>query len=114
MTLMIDLTPTEQERVTAAAQQQGLAPAEFVKQLVTQNLPPFTNGAASTTGTTDSEAAENRERTSGERDPERVARVRALRGKYAHTASTSGTEELHRERARDKEKEEALLREYER
>ena len=38
MTLTIDLTPTEQERVTAAARRTGLDPAEFIKKLVTESL----------------------------------------------------------------------------
>ncbi len=39
MTLTLDLTPTEQARVLAAARQKGLEPAAFVKQLLTENLP---------------------------------------------------------------------------
>lgn len=45
MTLTIDLTPMEQERVTAAARQKGLEPAEFIRKLVTDSLPSVTNGA---------------------------------------------------------------------
>lgn len=45
-----------------------------------------------------------------ERDPELVARVNAIRGKYAHVGVT--VEGLHRERQLDKEKEEALIRGY--
>ena len=43
-----------------------------------------------------------------ERDPDQVARVRSIRGKYARTVVTGpGSEELHQERQRDKQKEEA-------
>lgn len=45
MTLIIDLTPNEQERVAVAARQKGLDPAEFVKTLVTASLPIVPNSA---------------------------------------------------------------------
>lgn len=45
MTLTINLTPSEQERVTVAARQKGMAPAEFIKNLVNDSLPPLINGA---------------------------------------------------------------------
>jgi hypothetical protein len=44
------------------------------------------------------------------RDPERVARVRSVRGRFAHGRPMLGSEELHRERQVDKEKEERLVR----
>ncbi len=138
MTLTIDFTPIEQERVAVAARQKGLAPAEFIKRLVTENLPPVADGTSAMKQATDVEeniramdafAETNHglptlrdkafdrenlydERTSvqQERDPELVARVKAVRDKYAHTAKTSGSEELHRERQRDKEKEEAQIK----
>ncbi len=137
MTLTIDLTPSEQERVAVAARRKGLAPAKFIKELVTENPPPVANGIDATPHAVDVEeriramdafAETNRglpvlpdeafdcenlydERTTvrQECDPELVAQVKALRGKYAHTATTSGVEELHRERQRDKEKEEAQV-----
>jgi len=43
------------------------------------------------------------------RDPELVARVRSVRGKYARTDGVSGSEELHQERQRDKAREEAKI-----
>ncbi len=52
----------------------------------------------------------NGENAARERDPELVARVNAIRGKYAHVGAT--VEDLHRERQRDKEKEEAQIRGY--
>lgn len=39
MTLTIELTPAEQERITAAARQEGLDPVDFIKKLVTDHLP---------------------------------------------------------------------------
>jgi hypothetical protein len=40
MTLAIDLTPEEELRLRAAAQQEGIAPAELARKLVTEHLPP--------------------------------------------------------------------------
>lgn len=42
MTLTIELTPTEEAQLTAAARQAGLAPRELARQLVTAHLPPVT------------------------------------------------------------------------
>jgi len=95
MILTIDFTPTEQERVAAAARQKGLDPAAFIKKLIAESLPPVPNATGDAPRTI--------------RDPELAARVRAVRGKYAHTAKESGSEELHRERQRDKEKDEAQV-----
>ena len=40
MTLTINLTPAEEVRLCAAAQQEGIAPAELARKLVTEHLPP--------------------------------------------------------------------------
>ena len=40
MTLIIDLSPAEEVRLRAAAQQEGIAPAELVRKLVREHLPP--------------------------------------------------------------------------
>src|SRR5947207_1391707 len=37
--MRIDLTPTEEARLSAAARKSGLAPAEFVKRLALEHLP---------------------------------------------------------------------------
>jgi hypothetical protein len=42
MTLTIELTPTEEARLTAAARQAGLAPTELARKLVTEHLPAAT------------------------------------------------------------------------
>jgi hypothetical protein len=39
MTLTIELTPTDEARLTAAAQAAGVEPAEVVRKLVTDHLP---------------------------------------------------------------------------
>jgi hypothetical protein len=44
-----------------------------------------------------------------ERDPELVARVKSIRGKFARSGDVLGSEELHRERQSDKEKEEEQI-----
>ncbi len=38
--ITLDLTPTEEARISTVARQIGLAPAEYVKKLVTEHLPP--------------------------------------------------------------------------
>jgi hypothetical protein len=102
MTVTIELTPGQEAQLTEAALQTGVEPQELVQRLVTQHLPEVVsrpNVAAPPDGTQ-------------ERDPERVALVRSIRGKYAHTAKMPGTEELHRERQRDKAREEARIQGY--
>ena len=42
MTLTIELTPTEEAQLTAAARQAGLDPAALARKLVTEHLPPLT------------------------------------------------------------------------
>ncbi len=40
MPLTIDLSPTDQARLDAAAREKGVAPAELARELVTHHLPP--------------------------------------------------------------------------
>ena len=40
MTLTIDLTPAEEARLTAAARRAGVEPADVMRKLVTEHLPP--------------------------------------------------------------------------
>lgn len=40
MTLTIDLSPSEEVQFTDVARQEGLQPADFVKKLVAERLPP--------------------------------------------------------------------------
>lgn len=88
MTLTIDLSPTEQARLTAAARQSGLAPDALAKRLVTEHLPP---------------------ELSPHDEEERVARIRAGMGSFAHVNVT--VEDLHRERQADKVAEESAATE---
>ncbi len=41
MTLTLDLTREEEARLAAAAQEQGTAPAEVLKRLMQEHLPPL-------------------------------------------------------------------------
>src|SRR5579884_1290993 len=43
MTLIIELTPSEEARLEAAARQEGIGPSELAKKLVTEHLPPLPN-----------------------------------------------------------------------
>jgi hypothetical protein len=43
MTLTIELTPTEEARLTAAARQAGMAPTELARKLLTEHLPAVTS-----------------------------------------------------------------------
>jgi hypothetical protein len=40
MTLTIELSPTEEARLLAAARNTGVAPSDFAKTLMTEHLPP--------------------------------------------------------------------------
>lgn len=42
MTLIIELSPHEQARLAAAADQEGMAPEELARKLLTDHLPPLT------------------------------------------------------------------------
>lgn len=121
MALMIQLTPTEDQRLQAAAKRKGIAPAEFAHQLLSKQLSLSDPDAVTATSaaqlppTNESTPAvpeNNGTQASEARDPERVARVRSLRGKFAQAGRPLASEELHQERQRDKAKEEALIQGY--
>lgn len=42
--ITLDLTPTEEAQISAIARQTGLPPADYVKKLVKENLPPVSAG----------------------------------------------------------------------
>ena len=86
MTLQIDITQDQEARLAAEAEQQGVDLRELVHRLLTAHL-------AEATG----------ENSSGERDPDHVARVRRIRGKYADLGVTA--DDLHLERQADKARE---------
>ena len=46
MTLTIDLTPAEEARLAAEARREGVAPAQWVKERVTERLPKSENAAS--------------------------------------------------------------------
>ena len=46
MTLTIELTPEEESRLQALAQQKGIHPAEYARKLVTEQLPALEGKAA--------------------------------------------------------------------
>lgn len=46
--LTLDLTPTEEAQIATIAQQIGLAPADYVKKLVKENLPSVPSAPAPT------------------------------------------------------------------
>jgi len=85
MTLVIDLSPTEEIWLETAAQQTGLTPNLLVKKLLRERLPSLVQPIAT------SEEA-------------RVAAIWAALGSMAHIGM--GVEDLHRERQDDKRKEE--------
>ena len=72
MALTINLSPTEQARLTAAARLSDLAPNALAKRLVTEHLPPL---------------------LSPHDEEERVARIRAGMGSFVHLNVT--VEDLH-------------------
>ena len=82
MTLTIDLSPSEQAQLTAAAERTGLEPSVLVKKLVTEHLPLEADA----------------------RKEARIAAIYAAVGSMAHIGVT--VDDLHRERQADKEKEE--------
>lgn len=82
MTLTIDLSPSEQAQLTAAAKRTGLEPTALAKKLVTEHM-PFKADA---------------------RKQARIAAIYAAVGSMAHIGVT--VDDLHRERQADKEKEE--------
>ena len=92
MTLTIDLSPTEQARLTAAAMQTGLEPAAFAKKLMSEHLPPFQNEA----DVSNVSPADGREQV-------RIAMIKAAQGSLAHVKVS--VEDLHRERQTDKQRE---------
>lgn len=90
MTLHIELTPEQEARLAAAARQRGLDPVALARELLAESLPELPSPV-------------NGDGAGGKkRDPELVARIRSIRGKYAHVGAT--TEDLHQERQADKER----------
>src|SRR5215216_1504083 len=100
MSLLLNLSPDVEARLRAAAQAKGIDPLDVVEQILKSHLPtisilPPKNGEGLV-----------------ERDTELVAKVKSTRGKFAHTVTGSATEALHRERQKDKEREEHRVQEH--
>ncbi len=45
MSLLIELSPDEQDRLAAAAKEEGLAPAELARRVLTEHLPVLADDA---------------------------------------------------------------------
>jgi hypothetical protein len=94
MSLLLHLSPDLEAQVREAARAKGIDPGDVVEQVLKTYLPTISrvspkNGDALVSP-----------------DPELVAKVKSLRGKFAHTLTGSAIEALHRERQKDKEREE--------
>lgn len=90
MILTLDLTATEEARLSAAARQQGVAPEALLKKLV-NTLPPSPESEAMLIS----------------REQERIAAIHEARGSLAHVGVA--VEDLHRERQTDKQAEEQQI-----
>ncbi|SRR5258708_17977951 len=99
MTLIIELNPVEEERISAAAEREGIAPSELAKRVLATHLPQI-GTAANTNG---------QGPVKSKRDPAHVAQVRKIRGKFAHSEPLA-SDELHRERQLDREREDRAFR----
>ncbi len=93
MTVIIDLSPDEQAWLTSTARQAGTEPAILAKRFVTSQMPPLPEESSLTA-----------QPLSLDRQA-RIAAILAARGSMAYLGVT--VEDLHRERQRDKQKEEA-------
>lgn len=93
MTVVIDLSPDEQAWLTSTARQAGTEPAILAKQFVTSQMPlQWSNTPA------EKETPESREQ-------KRRDAIFAAQGSFAYLGVS--VDDLHRERQRDKQKEEA-------
>jgi hypothetical protein len=97
MTISLELTPTEEAMLTNAAEMQGIPIAQLAKQLVIISLPAFATMSANAANPPSSNV----------RHQDRIAAIDSVVGKYAHLPGV-GAEELHRERQKDKERDERL------
>ena len=93
MSVIIDLSPAEQAWLTATARQVGPEPATLAKRLGIPQMPPLPK-----------ERAPPAQPPPLDREA-RIAAIFAARGSMAYLNVT--VEDLHRERQRDKQKEEA-------
>ena len=94
MSLLLNLSPEMEARLRAAARARGMDPLDVVEQVLKAHLP------------TGPIVSPKNGEGHDDRNTEFVAKVRRTRGKFAHTVTGSATEALHRERQKDKEREE--------
>ncbi len=93
MSLVIDLSPAEQAWLTFIARQAGTEPAVLAKRLVTSQMPTqWSSGLAET-------------ETPEAREQKRRDAIFAAQGSFAYLGVS--VDDLHRERQKDKQKEEA-------
>ena len=112
MTLTLDLSQPLDQEIASEARREGVSESEyairllsFAAHLLREPAAPFQEAVWEFRSTrTRSSAAES------PRDEERFARVRSIRGKYAHLGAT--TEDLHRERRVDESRSEYSLQEH--
>jgi hypothetical protein len=98
----IELPETLWEELAREAKQEAVSPEEHVVVLLSLAM-------AQRKQVQDAQAPRTEALPKADRDPQLLARVRRVRGRFARTESEPGSEELHRERRVDKEKEERLL-----
>jgi hypothetical protein len=98
MTLTLHLPPEIEAHLRAVAKERGLDPVDMAEQLLQTCLPAVTRTPPANSVTTP------------ERNPAFVARVKRIRGKFAHTTTKMASETLHQERQIDKEREERRIR----
>lgn len=96
MTVIIDLSPEEQAWLMSTARQAGTEPATLAKRFVTSQMPPQWSNSL-----TEKEAVEANEQ-------KRRAAIFAAQGSFAYLGVS--VDDLHRERQKDKLKEEAEAR----
>jgi len=97
MSITLDLKPEVEEQAAMQAAARGVSLEAYLASVLEQTvLPSHSNHPSETAAGNGTEARDDK------RDPILLARVRNVRGKYAHLAIT--TEELHRERQADRER----------
>lgn len=98
MTLTLHLLPEREAHLRTVAKERGLDPVAMAEQLLQTYLPAVTRTPPSNSVTIP------------DRNPAFVARVKRIRGKFAHTVTRMASETLHLERQADKEREERRIR----
>jgi hypothetical protein len=92
--ITLDLTPTEEAQIDAIARQIGLPPAEYVRKLVQENLPPVQPTAALTTDAGNAAAIALLESWVAEAptDPEEIRQAEAERSGFLNALNKNRIE----------------------